>query len=315
MLAPLDAEREAIRGLTEYQSPAELGGAIDRVAAAVDRVLRLMLRAEPAAADPARLGALSAELPAEEVVAALRRADTITMELAGGIAQLREAAARARGGAVTAADADIARDVLRRLATLIATAAAAGPVRPEHRAVAPSVPRVPGIGRPLLLAALLAFAGGYAWLALRPGSPDPQAGAEAFAAGRLEEAERIFRERTESGSGTVTDRLFLGRILRRTGRFEEAAAALRTAVDADPADADVRRELGWLFMDLGRPAPAVEQFRQALEIDPDDALNWNGLIRALRAAGDPSADEWLARSPGEVRSRLGSAAPERSPAR
>lgn len=315
MLAPLAAERESIRRLTEYESTAELGGAIDRVAAAVERVLRLMLHAERTAADPARLGALSADLPAEEVVAALRRADTITMELAGGIAQLRDAAGRARGGAVTAADADVARDVLRRLATAIAPAAAADLVRPGPRAVAPAIPKAPRIGRPLMLAALLAFGGGYAWLALRPGSPDPEAGAEAFAAGRLEEAERIFRERTEAGSGTVTDRLFLGRILRRTGRFEEAAAALRTAVDADPADADVRRELGWLFMDLGRPAPAVEQFRQALEIDPDEPLNWTGLIRALRAAGDPSADEWLARSPGEVRARLGSAAPDRGPAR
>lgn len=311
--SPLDAERDAIRRLSEYTTADDLADAIRRVEPAIDRVLRLMLREDRSAPDDVRLTALSSETPAEEVVASLRRADTITMELAASLAQLRDAAGRARGGTVTAADADVARHVLRELAAgRAAGALPAAATEPSAADPEPVMAPPPGRGgRTLLIAAILVGVGGAAiWLARRGQAPSAEAGVAAFAAGRIPEAEQIFRARTEAGSGDVTDWLFLGRIYRRMGRYQEAGGALRTAVDADPADADVRRELGWLFMDLGRPASAADQFRLAVEQARDEPLNWIGLIRALRAAGDPSAADWLERAPAGVRSRLDSVATE-----
>jgi Flp pilus assembly protein TadD len=142
------------------------------------------------------------------------------------------------------------------------------------------------------------------WFAVRPTGSAVERGVAAFEAGRLEEAERWFRESADEGSQDPAVWLYLGRIHRRSGRWEAAAAALRTAVDLDPADADVRRELGYLFLDLSRPASAVEQFRRAQELAPDEPLGWIGLIRSLRAAGSAEADAWLSRAPAEVRSAL-----------
>lgn len=304
-LAPLDAEREAIRQLSEYGSEAELGAAVQRVGAAVDRVLRLLLREERAAPDAARLSAFSADLPTRDVVGALRGADTITMELAAGVVQLEDAAARARTGTIAASDADVAQDVVRRLMDVAVGAGGADLPADSVPEEQPGPRRRRRSGRTLMLAAVLIAAGGsFAWLALRESGPTGQAGVEAFAAGRLAEAEEIFRFRATGGAGTVSDWLYLGRIFRRTDRMEEAAAALRTAVDLDPEDPDVRRELGWLFMDLGRPSAAIEQFELAVETAPEESLNWIGLIRALQATGDPSAEEWLLRAPQDVRDRL-----------
>jgi tetratricopeptide (TPR) repeat protein len=302
--ALLDAERDAVRGLSEYETAEELGVAIRRVSAAVERVFRLLLRAEPAAPDSARLAALSDELPVEEVVVALRRADTITMELAGVFAQLREAAGRARDGAVTAADGDLARSLLHMLEAVIPD-----PGRPAAQPPARVVTDGPpvarrGSGRGLLYVAGAILVAGAVWVALRDRSPGADAGVEAFAAGRLVEAEGVFRERVESGAAGVTDWLYLGRIQRRAGRHIDAAASLRTAADMAPEDDDVRRELGWLFLDLEQPGAAAGQFRQAVEIDSVEPDNWIGLIHALRAAGDPAAENWLARAPREARTRF-----------
>jgi len=152
--------------------------------------------------------------------------------------------------------------------------------------------------------AVLILAAGTAWVALRDRSPGAAAGIAAFAAGHMVEAEGVFADRVESGAAGVTDWLYLGRIQRRAGRYVDAAASLRTAADLAPSDDDVRRELGWLFLDLDRPGTAAVQFRQAVEIDASEPDNWIGLIHALRAAGDPAADEWLARAPEEARTRM-----------
>jgi len=152
-------------------------------------------------------------------------------------------------------------------------------------------------GRPLvfvLLAVLLACA---AWMVLRNGAAEN--GVEAFRTGRLAEAERIFLDRSKDPAD-VTARLYLARIYRRDGRHEEAAAVLREAAEHAPDDADVRRELGYLFLDLRQPALAIEQFRRAREQAPEEPLNWIGLIRALRAVGNPEAEAWVRRAPPEV---------------
>lgn len=126
----------------------------------------------------------------------------------------------------------------------------------------------------------------------------------AFEAGQFEEARDQFTLVVGNEPENVTARLYLARIHRRAGAYDKAAEQLRQAAALHPADADVRRELGYLFLDLERPAAAAEQFRRALELEPENVRGWIGLIVALRAAGDPSADEVLQRAPATVRAVL-----------
>jgi cytochrome c-type biogenesis protein CcmH/NrfG len=141
-----------------------------------------------------------------------------------------------------------------------------------------------------------------AWLLTRS---DPLAdGIAAFRAGRLGIAEGHLQEVVERDSANVTALLYLGRIRRTQGRFAEARRSLEAAARTDRNDAAVQRELGYLFLDLGAPSFAVNRFRLAQELDPAAVAGWVGLVRALRAAGDPSADEVLARAPPEARALL-----------
>jgi predicted Zn-dependent protease len=129
-------------------------------------------------------------------------------------------------------------------------------------------------------------------------------GVDAFAAGRLHEAELLFQDVLRRAPDQVTARLYLARIHRRRREFPEAAGQLRAAVRTAPGDPHLRRELGYLFFDLDQPQAAVEQFRRALDEAPEDARSWIGWIRALRMAGDPLADEVLRRAPAEVQAAL-----------
>src|SRR5690606_39979565 len=73
VLQPLDAAAAAIERLDEYRVPAELADAIEETQRAVDRALRLLLRADARAPDDLRLTALSPDTPLDRVVAGLRQ--------------------------------------------------------------------------------------------------------------------------------------------------------------------------------------------------------------------------------------------------
>ncbi len=310
LLLPLAEEQSAVEMLTTYRTETELADALGRIRAAVERVLRLLLRSDADAADEVRLTALSpAHLPAAELIAELRRRERISIDLAGLVHVLDEVAGRAETGNVRAADADAALAVVERLTGELApqpAAADAETMAPEGSgAPDPVGVVVAGRGRgrrwlwaPVLLALVAAVA-----VAVWP-RPRMERAVQAFREGRWAEAERLFIERA-ARDGDATSLLYLARMYRADGRHEEAADALRRAVEVAPEDADIRRELGYLFLDLDRPDPAIEQFRRAQELGPAESLNWIGLIRALRAAGSPEADEWLARAPVEVREKLG----------
>jgi uncharacterized protein HemY len=79
---------------------------------------------------------------------------------------------------------------------------------------------------------------------------------------------------------------------------------LRKAAGKHPNDAGVQRELGKLFLDAKQPVTAVKYLKQSLELDPESHATWIWLIRALRAAGDPSAEQMLEQAPDEVRATL-----------
>lgn len=326
ILRPLAETEDAVRQLTEYDTPEALTGALEQVWDALERTLRRLLRADTAAPDALRLAAFSpAELPVDSLVEALRARELISLELAGLIHQSTQAVQRARTGQVRAADADAARRAVVRLRAEV-HALGERPVREAARHTAathalaedaqpvrPPAPRdrsfawwAAGVAVLLLigLAVVLVLSLEHAM----------DAAVEAFDAGRLDAAEQRFRSVVEDDPANVTARLYLARIYRREGEHERAAAQLQAALREDSDDPDVRRELGHLLLQLNRPEAAVQQYRRAVELEPEQSLAWLGLIRALRAADDPRADEMLRRAPADVRAVLATEADTAQPA-
>lgn len=317
VLQPLDAAAAAIDRLDEYRVPAELADAIEETQRAVDRALRLLLRADARAPDDLRLTALAPETPLDRVVAGLRQRGLITIELAGRLHELGLATERARAGDVRASDADIAREAVRMLRYEVGAASApvtavahesltTQPLEGEAQDVPPpaSVERA-GVSRWLVIAGGVILAGLAIAAALLLTREDPmENGIRAFDAGRFGVAEEQLEIAVRGDSSNVTALLYLGRIRRTEGRLEESGATLAAAARRAPNDAGIQRELGYLFLDAGRPQSAVGRFRRAQELEPELVASWVGLVRALRAAGDPSADDVLARAPAEARALL-----------
>jgi len=326
-LAPLEEARPAVDRLETYSSPQELTEALEAIGQAIERSLRQLLRLDASLPDHVRLNAQDpAALPFERAVGLLRQRGRISLELGNGVHELRRAVARARQGQVRAADADVTRALLVRLRQEVRQELVPPPVRTAagqeqvrsvaHEAVArgdfeePARPvEVRKAGRPrvwltvVLSVAALALAGWYGTARLRRPSELAQ-GVAAFEQDRLDLAEQHFRAALMRREDATAE-LYLGRILRRQGRQAEAAAVLNTARKSYPEDADILRELGHLLaLDLERPAAAVEAYRRAVELEPDQAVNWIALVRALRAAGDPAAESWLARAPAGAKAVL-----------
>jgi tetratricopeptide (TPR) repeat protein len=318
ILAPLDEAGDAVEILSGYEGAAELGGAITAVWDAVDRSLRLLLRSDAHAPDAVRLAALSRdELPLSRVVAELRDRDLISMELAGRAHELDQAAGRAARGEVRAADADLARGVVAQLRTDVSRAGERGVRSSATRAVHEgafdeAIHTVPppsarqGMRRFALLAAIVAALSlvVFATVILLSWGEDLDRAVEAFRGGQLQVAESRFREVVARHPENATAHLYLGRIYRRQQRYENAAESLRQAARYAPGDPLVSRELGYLFLELNRPASAAEYFQRAVEVEPEERLNWIGLIRSLRAAGDLRAEEVLRRAPADVRASV-----------
>lgn len=331
VLRPLDEAESAIERLETYESPAVLQEALRATWAAVDRSLRLLLRSDAAAPDTIRMAALSeTELPADAVLAELRRRDRVTLALAGSIHALWQAAHRPPGAEPHAADADAALDAVRELRRQVQVASrrvsgvrdvaeseavarsidsAESHAAPEPDDVAWSTRRGGRRGRLIGLALAVLVTLLMTTLLVLGRDSDLERGIAAFEQDRAGVAEQHFRAELERDERSITARLYLARILRAQGRAQEAAELLSAAARLAPADAAVRRELGYLFLQLGRAEPAAEQFRMAVELDPAEPLNWVGVVQALRRAGDASADEWLRRAPAEAQSLLRSRQP------
>jgi tetratricopeptide (TPR) repeat protein len=141
---------------------------------------------------------------------------------------------------------------------------------------------------------------------------------EAHRAGRLDEAERGYRNvltqqprhadalhllglvRRERGaldeaqtlieSAIAVDaqaRFFgsLGTVMLDRGRHDEAETLFRRAAELDPGDLTARFNLGVLLLDSGRPGDAQTALRQALSLDERFAPTHRELGRALHALG------------------------------
>lgn len=311
-----EAER-GIDGVARSVDPQEIGAAVRSAAAGVEEALRSWLRSDhDTPADLRVLAGSPTALSRQELLDAVRRQGLASLELAGMTHELFGAAERAERGEVREGDLDLARRAVQRCrGELARTDSTAAVGDAAHRAVAaraldPTPQPVPPrrrIPAPLLLGGavvgLLAVIALVAILLIGRG-PDMAGAVADFRSGRHAEAEAGFREIVERNPRQVTARLYLARIYRREGRYEEAAAVLREARDEAPSDPGVRRELGHLLMELDRPRAAADQYRRAVELEPNRALNWIGLVRAMRAAGDPRAEDMLRRAPAAARAAL-----------
>jgi tetratricopeptide (TPR) repeat protein len=325
VLQPLDEAQGAIRQLSDYESTTDLGQAVVTTWQAIERALRLLLRADMTAPDAMRLAALSpVELPPDRLIETLRQRNRISLELAGMTHELERASARAAAGEVRAADADVARRAVEKLRSEVHSAGEQSVREVAHQAVETGaieepaqgvqpadLRRRPGWVRWALIGlgvAAMVLIGFWAVTsgALMGHEGDMKKAIAAYNAGKMPEAESGFRKVVADDPSNTTALLYLGRLFRRDNRREEAAAALNRAAAQSPTDGDVRRELGNLLMDLNHPREAAEQYRQAVNAQPTEKLNWIGVVRAMRAAGNPAAAEQLLRkAPPEVQALLG----------
>jgi tetratricopeptide (TPR) repeat protein len=79
--------------------------------------------------------------------------------------------------------------------------------------------------------------------------------------------------------------LNLGEAYRTWGRLEEAAASARRAVELRPEWAEAHHGLGFALAGLGKSKEALAEYRRALELRPELAVTWNNLGNALKEEG------------------------------
>lgn len=117
----------------------------------------------------------------------------------------------------------------------------------------------------------------------------------AHRAGRLAEAEMLYRraiERTPNHPGALNN---LGLIYRARGEAGPAEAAFRAALARQPDFAEAHYNRGNALTDLGRGVEAAASYRSALAHRPSYADAWFNLGNRLREADDASGAEhaWL----------------------
>jgi tetratricopeptide (TPR) repeat protein len=314
VLRPLHEVEPALDKLDNYESQEELGSAVQATCQAVDRTLRNLLRADPGAPDDVRLGALSpADVPLDRLVGALRQRNLISLQLAGMIHELDQSMRRLNQGQVRPSDGDHARNVVDVLRAEISAAADQPVLAATHSAIesgmmdlpahdVPSPERVRPRYRVAAIAAgaLLVL---VALVALFTRDSGLDKGIAAFEAQDWAKAERELKP--EADDGDATAQLYLARVYRTTHQYPQAATVLRKAVAEHPEDDDLQRELGKLFLDLNQPESAVRYFTKARELQTDDQANWLWLVRGMRAANDPNAEQVLQQAPPDVRATLG----------
>jgi tetratricopeptide (TPR) repeat protein len=277
-----------------------------------------LLRADRGAPDDLRLVALSpSELAPDRLIPALRQRDLISLELAGQIHELEQAATRAERGSVRATDGDVALRVVDQLRSEIQRlgdrnvrdvahgAVAAGTFDEDvHTVPAETHARVP-MRMIVVLLAVIAVAL-VLWLSFFRKSAT-ETGIAQFEREEYQQSEQTLRKVTDDDPGDARAAFYLALLYRRSDRYEDAGRVLRRAIEKNPADPYLREEMGNLFLTLKRPELAARQYRVAQENDPDNPRYWVKLVSALRAAGDPAAERVLEQAPEEARALLGTA--------
>src|SRR5579864_3929783 len=112
------------------------------------------------------------------------------------------------------------------------------------------------------------------------------AAAEHYRAGRLTEAESLYRAVVDQHPDDVDAIQGLAALCYRGGRSEEALALFRRAITLDPNSRVADRQLGRLLEQRGDTAGAAICYRRAARLRPLDAAAQADLARSLAAQGE-----------------------------
>ena len=107
-------------------------------------------------------------------------------------------------------------------------------------------------------------------------------------AGRLAEAQRLYREvlaRNPKHAGALQ---LLGAVAHDAGRSDVAVRLIGRALQLDPRSAEAHVNLANVLKDQGRLDTAAAHYRKALELNPQDAATQYALGVALQLAGRPA---------------------------
>ncbi|MBL8827737.1 MAG: tetratricopeptide repeat protein, partial [Planctomycetaceae bacterium] len=105
-------------------------------------------------------------------------------------------------------------------------------------------------------------------------------------AGRLAEAEQVYRQVLAVAPAQSDALHLLGLIARERGQLDEAADWIRRAIDTGRVAAPYLNNLGVVYQALGKRDEALDCFRRAIELRPDYAEGLNNLSTCLQARGD-----------------------------
>lgn len=109
--------------------------------------------------------------------------------------------------------------------------------------------------------------------------------AQYHSAGKLKEAEQLYRQILTQYPSHIDSIHNLGLIAHQTGRNEIAVDLLRRAVALRPTDAEAYNNLGLTFRDMGQLDQAVAAYRRAIQLQPTLAQARSNLANALNDQG------------------------------
>src|SRR5437763_928007 len=129
-------------------------------------------------------------------------------------------------------------------------------------------------------------------------------------AGRLAEAERLYRRLLADDPNRPDCLHLLGLVVHQTGRSEAALELIGRAIALNDTDPDFHNDIAGIYQSLGRFDQAVAHCRKALALDPRSAAARLNLARALYAEGDlPAAlaeyQRVVEQQPGSFQSHYG----------
>ncbi len=112
---------------------------------------------------------------------------------------------------------------------------------------------------------------------------------EAHKAGRLGQAESLYRQILKSVPEHPGSLNYLGLIRHRQGATADAIALMRRSVALAPNNPPMLNNLGTVLLDDGDLDGAAEMFEEATNLDPNYVAawyNWGNLLRRLERAGE-----------------------------
>jgi len=107
-------------------------------------------------------------------------------------------------------------------------------------------------------------------------------------AGRLQEAESIYRQILQTDPSHVETWRLLGTLAAQAGQPEGAIECVQRALQLNPGLAETHNTLGNIFRAQGQLAAAVECFQQAVALQPGNAVLLYNLGNALQTQGRPA---------------------------